>query len=171
VSRKLTENCRNLPRIGYQVNLLSKLDPGYQRFRRQDDGVDPTFIPYTAGQDQSESLVQALRQLRDDGYDLNEIVVLSPLRSGSTAEKTTDQWLRQVLRSADGEQARPGQLQYATIHAFKGLEASAVVITDLDRSAVPGFESLLYVGLTRATDRLIALIESGTIRAVLGGKA
>ncbi|SKC61751.1 nuclease-related domain-containing DEAD/DEAH box helicase [Plantibacter cousiniae (nom. nud.)] len=170
-SRKLTENCRNLPRIGYQVNLLSKLDPGYQRFRRQDDGVDPTFIPYTAGQDQSESLVQALRQLRDDGYDLNEIVVLSPLRFGSTAETTTDQWLRQVLRSADGKQARPGQLQYATIHAFKGLEAPAVVITDLDRFAVPGFESLLYVGLTRATDRLTALIESRTIRAVLGGKA
>ncbi|AZI57716.1 nuclease [Nakamurella antarctica] len=171
VSRKLTENCRNLPRIGYQVNLISKLDPGYQRFRRQDDGVDPSFTPYTAGQDQSEKLVQAVRQLRDDGFDLNEIVILSPLRSGSTAETTTDQWLRQVLRSFGGEQARPGQLQYATIHAFKGLEAPAVVVTDLDRSAVPGFESLLYVGLTRATDRLIALIESRTIRAVLGGKA
>jgi hypothetical protein len=170
-SRRLTENCRNLPRIGYQVNLLGKLDPGYQRFRRQDDGVDPTLIPYAVGEDQSDKLVQAIRQLRDDGFGLSEIVVLSPLRSGSTAETTTDPWLRQVLRSADGEQARPGQLQYATIHAFKGLEAPAVVVTDLDRNAVPGFDSLLYVGLTRATDRLIALIESGTVRAVLGGKA
>lgn len=171
VSRKLIENCRNLPRIGYQVNLLSKLDPGYQRFRRQDDGVDPSLIPYVAGQDQSEQLVQAVRQLRGEGFELNEIVVLSPLRFGSTAETTTDQWLRQVLRLAEGEHARPGQLQYATIQAFKGLEAPAVVVTDLDRHAVPGFESLLYVGLTRATDRLIALIESGTIRAVLGGNA
>lgn len=171
VSRKLTENCRNLPRIGYQVNLLSKLDPGYQRFRRQDDGVDPTLVPYEVGEDQSEQLVQAIRQLREDGFELNEIVVLSPLRSGSTAETTTDRWLRQVLRAAEGERPRPGQLQYATIHAFKGLEAPAVVVTDLDRRVVPSFESLLYVGLTRATDRLIALIESGTIRAVLGGKA
>ncbi|MES2094208.1 MAG: NERD domain-containing protein [Actinomycetota bacterium] len=171
VSRKLTENCRNLPRIGYQVNLLSKLEPGYQRFRRQDDGVDPTLVPCDAGKGQTEQLVHAIRQLRDDGFELNEIVVLSPLRSGSTAETTTDQWLRQVLRPADGNPARPGQLQYSTIHAFKGLEAPAVVVTDLDRHAVPGFESLLYVGLTRATDRLIALIESRTIRAVLGGKA
>jgi hypothetical protein len=171
VSRKLTENCRNLPRIGYQVNLLSKLDPGYQRFRRQDDGVDPTLVPYEVGRDQTERLVQAVRQLRDDGFELNEIVVLSPLRSGSAAEMTTDPWLRQVLRPAEGERARPGQLQYATIHAFKGLEAPAVVITDLDRNVVPSFESLLYVGLTRATDRLIVLIESGTIRAVLGGNA
>ena len=170
VSRRLTENCRNLPRIGYQVNLLSRLKPGYQRFRRQDDGVDPTLVPYEAGKDQTEQLVQAVGQLRDDGFDLNEIVVLSPLRSGSTAETTTDQWLRQVLRLADGNRARPGQLQYSTIHAFKGLEVSAVVVTDLDRHTVPSFESLLYVGLTRATDRLIVLIESGTIRALLGGK-
>ena len=170
VSCRLTENCRNLPRIGYQVNLLSRLKPGYQRFRRQDDGVDPTLVPYEAGKDQTEQLVQAIRRLRDDGFSLNEIVVLSPLRSGSTAETTTDQWLRQVLHPADGNQARPGQLLYSTIHAFKGLEASAVVVTDLDQQAVPGFESLLYVGLTRATDRLIVLIESGTIRAVLGGK-
>jgi len=170
VSCRLTENCRNLPRIGYQVNLLSRLKPGYQRFRRQDDGVDPTLVPYEAGKDQTEQLVQAIRRLRDDGFSLNEIVVLSPLRSGSTAETTTDQWLRQVLHPADGNQARPGQLLYSTIHAFKGLEASAVVVTDLDQQAVPGFESLLYVGLTRATDRLIVLIESSTIRAVLGGK-
>jgi hypothetical protein len=171
VSRKLTENCRNLPRIGYQVNLLSKLDPGYQRFRRQDDGVDPTLVPYEAGEDQSEQLVHAVRQLRDDGFELSEIVVLSPLRFRSTAETTIDPWLRQVLRAADGERPRPGQLQYATIHAFKGLEAPAVVITDLDRKVVPSFDSLLYIGLTRATDRLLAIIESGTIRAVLGGKA
>lgn len=170
VSCRLTENCRNLPRIGYQVNLLSRLKPGYQRFRRQDDGVDPTLVPYEAGKDQTEQLVQAIRRLRDDGFSLNEIVVLSPLRSGSTAERTTDQWLRQVLHPADGNRARPGQLLYSTIHAFKGLEASAVVVTDLDQHAVLGFESLLYVGLTRATDRLIVLIESGTIRAVLGGK-
>ncbi len=30
-SHRLTENCRNLPRIGYQVNLLSRLNPGYQQ--------------------------------------------------------------------------------------------------------------------------------------------
>ncbi len=114
-------------------------------------------------------LVGALRQLKSEGYELNEIVVLSPLRSGSTADMTTDPWLRQVLRATDGSRPRPGQLQYCTIHAFKGLEAPAVVVTDLDGDTSPNFESLLYVGLTRATDRLFALIESGTFRALFGG--
>lgn len=165
---RLSVNCRNLPRIGYQVNLLSSLEPGYRHFRRQDDGIDPTFVPYQAGVDQSGLLVQAVKTLRGEGYELNEIVVLSPLRKGSTAERTTDPWLRQVLHAADGRSCRPGQLLHSTIHAFKGLEAPAIVMTDLDRDLVPGFESLLYVGLTRATDRLIAVIESDTLRKSLG---
>lgn len=165
---RLTSNCRNLPRIVYQVNLLSKLEPGYQHFRRQDDGVDPSLVPFAAGSDQSPLLVQAVQTLRDEGFELNEILVLSPLRDGATAEVTTDPWLRQVLHRADGQRGVRGQLLYSTIHAYKGLEAPAVIVTDLDDRGTPGFESLLYVGLTRATDRLVALVESGTIRRALG---
>jgi hypothetical protein len=168
-SHKLMQNCRNLPRIGYQVNLLSHLQPGYQQFRRLDDGIDPVFRQYQVGQDQSALLVAAIRGLKDQGYELNEIVVLSPQRDGSTASTTTDRWLRQILKPADGLPARRGQVQYSTIHAFKGLEAPAVVVTDLDQAATTdNFDSLLYVGLTRATDRLIALIEATTLRHALG---
>jgi hypothetical protein len=171
-THKLMRNCRNLPRIGYQVNLLSHLRPGYQRFRRQDDGIDPVFRPYQAGQDQSALLTTAIRGLKDDGYELSEIVVLSPLRDASTAATTRDPWLRQILKPADALVVRPGQVRYSTIHAFKGLEAPAVVVTDLDGAATTdNFDSLLYVGLTRATDRLIALIEASTLRHAVGGTA
>lgn len=171
-AHKLVQNCRNLPRIGYQVNLLSHLQPGYHLFRRQDDGIDPVFRQYRAGQDQSTLLTTAIRGLKDDGYDLSEIVVLSPLRDASTAATTSDPWLRQILKPADGLVARPGRVQYSTIHAYKGLEAPAVVVTDLDESTTTdNFESLLYVGLTRATDRLIALIEATTLRHAVGGAA
>lgn len=153
------------------MNTFSKLEPGYRRFRRQDDGVDPTFVSYKAGADQSGHLLNAVRTLRDEGFDLHEIVVLSPLRAGSTAETTSDSWLRQVLHPHDGGAARPGQLRYSTIHAFKGLDAPAIVVTDLDRQLTPNFESLLYIGLTRATDRLFAVIEAGTFRSALGGNA
>lgn len=165
----LTVNCRNLPRIGYLVNTFSKLEPGYRRFRRTDDGVDPHFVSYAAGTDQTNPLADAVRGLRDEGFELNEIVVLSPLRSGSTAEVTTDPWLRQILRPADGSAPRPAQLRHSTIHAFKGLEAPAIIVTDLNAGSTPNFESLLYVGLTRATDRLVAVVEAGTFRSALGG--
>ncbi|MFL1629601.1 ATP-binding domain-containing protein, partial [Staphylococcus capitis] len=163
-------NCRNLPRIGYQVNLLGHLQPGYRRFRRQDDGIDPVFRQYRSGQDQSVLLATALQQLKEDGYGLNEIVVLSPLRDASTAATTTNPWLRQILKQADGRTARPGQVHYSTIHAFKGLEAPAIVVTDLDAAkTTDNFDSLLYIGLTRATDRLVVLIEASTLRQAVGG--
>jgi superfamily I DNA/RNA helicase len=168
-SHRLLANCRNLPRIGYLTNTFSGLDPGYSRFRRTDDGVDPMFLTFESGMDQSALLLDAIQRLRSEGYDLHEIVVLSLVRLASTAETTCDEWLRRVLHPADGSEGRPGLLRYATIHAFKGLEAPAVVLTDLDQGLVPGFQSLLYVGLTRATDRLVALIETHTLRAGLGG--
>ncbi|MGL5824427.1 MAG: NERD domain-containing protein [Nocardioides sp.] len=171
-THKLMQNCRNLPRIGYQVNLLSHLQPGYKQFRRQDDGIDPVFRQYQAGLDQSTLLATAIRGLKDDGYALNEIVVLSPVKAASTAATTSDPWLRHILKPADGHAARPGQVLYSTVHAFKGLEAPAVVVTDLDETTTTGnFDSLLYVGLTRATDRLIAFIEASTLRHAVGGAA
>jgi superfamily I DNA/RNA helicase len=126
-------------------------------------------VPFVSGSDQSPLLVAAIKTLRDEGFDLSEIVVLSPVRESATAEISNDPWLRQILHSADGRRAAKGQVLYSTIHAYKGLEAPAVIVTDLEDRATPGFESLLYVGLTRATDRLVAIIESGTIRRALGG--
>lgn len=171
VQMRLTENCRNLPRIGYQVNLFSGLNPGYRRFRRQDDGVDPTFFAYKDSSEQQGRLVATLRTLKNEGYDLNEVVVLSPLRDTSTANLVTDPWLSQVLQPMDGRAAKPGKVRFGTIHAFKGLDAPAVVVTDLDQASAANFESILYVALTRATDRLVAYIEAGTYRAALGGAA
>lgn len=167
----LTVNCRNLPRIGTVVTAVSRMVPGYRRFRRPDDGVDPAVVAYASGSDQSLLLADAVRTLREDGYELNEIVVLSPLRNGSTAELTTDPWLRQVLQRADGRGAPSGRLRYSTIHAFKGLEAPAIILTDLDERLVPNFAALLYVGMTRATDRLTVIIEIGTLRTAFGGTA
>lgn len=161
-SSKLVMNCRNVPRIGYSVNMFSGLKPGYQHFRRQDDGFNPVWFKYRRGEDQTQRLRDAIQAIRDEKFDLNEIVVLSPLAEKSVAASTSDPWLRQILKHADGRVPKRGELQYATIHAFKGLDAPAIIVTDLDRGCVPDFESVLYVGLTRATDRLYALIEATT---------
>jgi superfamily I DNA/RNA helicase len=152
------------------VNLLGRLQPGYQQFRRLDDGVDPTLKQHPPGQDLSPLLAAAIRDLKDEGFSLNEIVVLSPKRHDSTAAVTDDPWMRQILAPADGLPAKPGRVHYSTIHAFKGLDAPAVIVTDLDEADLgENFDSLLYVGLTRATDRLVVLIESATLRHAIGG--
>ncbi len=163
----LTANCRNLPRIGAAVELLSGMDPGYRRFRRPDDGTQPRYYWYSDPQEQGRLLVQAVRDLRDEGYRLDEIAVLSARRLRSAAAQCDDPWLRPLL--ADAEAATRGKVRFATVHAFKGLEAPAVIVTDIDEPAAPGFEALLYVGLTRPTDRLSVLASRDALAAkVLG---
>ncbi len=168
---RLSQNCRNLPRIGYQVNLLGQLVPGFRDFRRTDDGVDPSILKYARGEDQAAMLRGAVGALRDEGFDLSEIVVLSPLGDRALAATTSEPWLRQVLIPAEGPRPVRGRLRYATIHSYKGLEAPAVIVTDLDDLGGPNFDALVYVGLTRATDRLTALVETKTLRRLVKGEA
>lgn len=168
-SHRLTMNCRNLPRIGFSVNFFSGLTPGYQKFRRDDDGANPVLLKYVRGDDQSPLLRQAVEALREESFDLSEIVVLSPLGAGSVAATTSDPWLKSVLAHADGDTIKKGKIRFSSIQAFKGLEAPAVIVTDLDRANVPNFESVLYVGLTRGTDRLYGVIEENTGLAGMAG--
>ena len=165
----LSVNCRNLPRIGTVVNTFSRLDPGYRRYRRQDDGVDPELIAFKSVGEQAQLLVESIRRLKDEGFKLDEIVVLSPIRSDSAATTTEDPWLKQILIPEDGNFAKPGKLRFGTIHSFKGLEAPAVVLTDLNQHSAPGFEALLYIGLTRATDRLVCLMSQDPLQTLMGG--
>lgn len=50
-------------------------------------------------------------------------------------------------------------IRYASVHAFKGLEAAGVVITDIERMD-ERVRALLYVGMSRARVRLVLLMHS-----------
>ena len=169
-TNSLSVNCRNRPRIGHgRPDTSATWIPGYRRFRRQDDGIDPAIVTYKDDSDQSALLAQAVRGLKADGFNSR--------RSWSSARAAGfDSGINSRYLAAAGARVqktvgtpRRGRLRYSTIHAFKGLEAPAVILTDLDDQSAPSFDSLLYIGMTRATDRLIAVIESKTLRAALGG--
>jgi AAA domain len=153
----LRANCRNKPRVASLVRILSHLDPDYTRVVRPDDGVEPE-LRFCADNDSSaEALVAVLAELRGAGYRGRDTVVLSPSASGCSAERVTDQPWRDRLRSVsaldDG-----GHIRYGTIHAFKGMEAPVIVVTDLDDVVGPSAEALFYIAVTRPTERLILLL-------------
>ena len=52
---------------------------------------------------------------------------------------------------------KSGKTHFASIHRFKGLEAHAVVLTDIERLDSARERDLFYVGATRATQRLVVL--------------
>ena len=69
----------------FERQAISELSKGREMLRY---GVDSTFMTYEADCDQSPQVVKAVLALRDEGVDLDEIVLLSVLRSGAKAEMT-----------------------------------------------------------------------------------
>jgi len=65
---------------------------------------------------------------------------------------------------------RSGMTKYASIYRFKGLEARAVVLTDIDRLETAHDRDLFYIGATRATQRLVVLAHEG-LRPLLNVEA
>jgi len=63
---------------------------------------------------------------------------------------------------------RSGKIKYSSIYRFKGLEAPAVVITDVHALDTAAQRSLLYVGCTRALHRLVILADK-RVKAQLKG--
>jgi DNA helicase IV len=53
------------------------------------------------------------------------------------------------------------------VFAFKGLEAPAVVVTDIEAVNTEHARDVLYVGVTRALDRLIILVHDDASRDLL----
>jgi superfamily I DNA/RNA helicase len=89
---------------------------------------------------------------------------------GEGLEDSIDRLLERVaLSKSEGEAAAPDRVNLLTLHATKGLEFSRVYIIGVEDYEIPGYQAstnnvkdeieearrLLYVGMTRARDRLI----------------
>jgi Nuclease-related domain/UvrD-like helicase C-terminal domain/PhoH-like protein len=159
-ARPLYRNCRNRPRIGYAAAQAAGLGNVYRGFRRSDDNVPPKMISYETPAEQEKGLVQALDLLRSEEYSNDEIIVLSAFADGPAAE-SSHPGLRGRLAPYGKHASKIG---YTTIHSYKGLDAPAVVVTDIDQATGERAEALLYVALSRAADRLVVLAHRGAMR-------
>ena len=186
-------NCRNTPRVAGLAVACGHVTPGYKRVRRPDDNVEPEVNWYADAGEQLDLLRAVLAELRDDGLLGPQIVVLSPYGNERCAaaqlteqpwrdrltplvrepgddgeeEEEVGDWLAACIPSdLDAVDLRSSKIKYSSIYRFKGLEAPAVVITDVDALDTPAQRSLLYVGCTRALHRLVILADAG-VRAQL----
>jgi RecA/RadA recombinase len=158
---RLRRNCRNTPRIAEYIVRLGGLSPGYSKVLRPDGGPQgtPRTSFYSSGENQQQLLLDVLKELQASGeFEAEDIVILSPFIDSCAAKlarQGSDPPLEPLPRT------RPGASSYGTVAAFKGLEAPAVVLTDIDEVATPRAQRLFYVGVSRATDRLRVLVRDG----------
>jgi superfamily I DNA/RNA helicase len=154
----LRDNCRNTPRIASYACLLGGLQPGYDSVLRPDEGPAPRMRYYDSAKNQPTMLEEILDGLYKEGYAGEDIVILSPAREGAAAQRLVDEPWRSRTRPY-GESPDKGYVRWATVQAFKGMEAPVVVLTDISEVQGPRSEALFYTGLTRATDRLLVLAD------------
>lgn len=148
-------NCRNAERIVSALTLVCSLDPGYKKTIQDVEGagVEPRF--WKDESEQQAMLSEALRELRLI-FEAKDIIVLSTRKDEQSCASALAQAgtavvpLRQAKRSII-------EIPYTTIHAFKGLEAQAVVVTDVTRLEDEQ-RALLYVAMSRARIRLVLLM-------------
>lgn len=149
----LSINIRNTPELGEFFELLTGRERIYSEFKRADDDqVSVHAFEYSDAADQDALLARAVEQILSEPFTVRDIVILSPIRQ-SAARLAAEPTLRSRLGAGIVDSRL---IRWGTIHEFKGMEAPAVILTDI----VPTnrhLESLLYVGITRATDRLIVL--------------
>mgnify|MGYP001337750204 CR=1 FL=1 len=154
---RLRENCRNIAMIGETAIVLSGADrhlyDGYMRSNGSARAYDIQF--YRSAEEQAILLKSTLRDLRAQGFTASDIVVLSFCAAERSAA---------ALLSARGEHLHPPRdnvsgTPYASVHAFKGMESRAVIMTDIDLYDTSFHRHLFYTGMTRAVDTVHILCD------------
>lgn len=180
-------NCRNTEKIARGIELSCCMIPGYSRYIHSlgKSGIVTCFYRNSAMQAQllSEQLDSLLSE-----FSPHHIAVLSSRRDEKASAKLLESRktncnlapLREGLQDARGHPER--NVHYCSIHAFKGLESPAVVLTDINRITGEKAEALLYIGMSRAQLKLVILmhescrepwteaIQRGFEKAAVGGK-
>ncbi len=152
----LRTNCRNARPISHALTVVCNLDPSYQGVMSDlpEGSVDPSFWKDESGQ--ANLLSNIILSLRD-AFEEKEIIILSTRQdSSSCAFKLGSAGDAPLVPLRDaGDQTRG--IPFVSIHAFKGLEASAVIVTDI-MTLDDWQRSLLYVAMSRARVRLELLM-------------
>jgi superfamily I DNA and RNA helicase len=146
----LTVNCRNRRQTAEHAIQIGQFGDIYSKFRRQEtEGSQVRFRGYSSDDDQIQQLSKGLTELLASGYPASQIVILSPKRRQSAASVVKSLGLAPVepLNQADTD-----HVGFTTVHDFKGMENSMILITDVDDLKSDYARRLLYTATTRCTD-------------------
>lgn len=161
----LPTNCRNTKQIALTCGKIRKVEIPVRPDAPDGVETEVEVIP------QPEARVQKIRQLVESWIGKgklkpSQIAVLSPFdKSKSCLANETKIGKIPICTNANEWRADKGVLS-ATIRSFKGLEADAIIVTDVPNPETAKYFSVsdFYVGCSRAKHLLVVLpVEQGVI--------
>ena len=135
----------------------------YDGYLRGSGSVDDLELhSYSRAPEQDALLAECLRQLRAAGYRDAQISVLSFCQPESSSA---------ARLAAAGHRLAPAEpaikkTGYASVHAFKGLDNAAVVLTDVVVGSQEFHRHLFYTAMTRSTGPLRMLCHVDSLATI-----
>ena len=153
---QLTCNFRNSQRV---VDTLRALGVVTLAHPRSPEGEAPTVREARGAAKDADAVERVVRARLREGFALESIAVLSPHRRERTCLAGLDSLGEWPL--SDDPSDRAGKLLHTTFGAFKGLEADAVIMTDVDPGDPRCDRAARYVAASRAKLRLDVIAKGG----------
>ena len=142
---RLNLNCRNTREMCRVLETITGFDPG-RPMRYEVSGGPVRSILWKTREEELEKLEDLLKELHHEQIPPEKITILSPVRRETSVVAGVTAF------PIDDFQVPPsGYITFSTIHGFKGLENTVILLTDMENY---NNRTLLYVGLSRATARL-----------------
>ena len=150
-------NCRNTAQIAAAVELVSGMSPGYTKIRQPVQGADVEVSFYSSEQDQQERLSATIRKFLQS-FTTEQVVVLSIKRDELCAASRLQHSDKSISLIPFRDGMRRREIGFCSVHAFKGMEAAAIILTDIEALGTEEVNDLLYVGMSRAKVQLTLLM-------------
>jgi DNA replication protein DnaC len=154
----LKVNCRNLEVIGKLTYSLVPNAPKWKTFLRLENQVDPNIHYLPKNSSIITALDASIEYFKSQAFSYDDIIILSP--SSITSPEQIFHESEYASKFQSYGLSGVGKIRFSTIHGFKGLESPCIALIELyELQNMPDKVPLMYIALTRATDRLFIVAD------------
>ena len=151
---RLLTNCRNTKPIAGEIMTITGFDKN--SFYIKTEGPPVTFYEWKDREDEKAQLEALLdRFIKRETVSPGQITILAPVRREHSAAADL------AVPVGDFTPRNRKTVTFSTIQAFKGLENSVIILTDINSYSR---DSLMYVGMSRARSVLFVFESAGARR-------
>ena len=152
----LSINCRNSKHIATDTAKVSGFNRAPSRPKNV-EGTEVSFGYYNKTADQADLVRAEIGKLLKSGLKYCDIVVLSTRRlsaSGALGADSSGSFDLVDVTENDSLKLQSKQVAFSTVHAFKGMEATAIIVCDIESVSTDEAKSIVYVAMSRAKSHL-----------------
>lgn len=159
--QRLKINCRNSQEIARATAYLSGFDEVPTKAALKSN-LPVEYVTWQNQQEQIQKLTEILTSIKNNNILPNQIMILSPKTFENSSIRNVAEKLRiSPLNKADFNKSHLNT-GFSTIYSYKGMESPVVILIDLEPSEHKKYDSLLYIGMSRAKSLLYLLMAEET---------